>query len=78
MKASLACLSALCLLALSSPARAHHQNAATTPGYLAFWSGIQPRNPQALQAAIASGGVWRMAFVSKFRIVGGTLPDLAP
>ena len=73
MKTSLALLSALCLLALAAPAQAHHS--AAEAGYLVFWKGVPPKSGIDLRAT-ASSGIWNMAFISKYRILGAQLPSM--
>ncbi|MDB5046955.1 MAG: hypothetical protein JWO30_26 [Fibrobacteres bacterium] len=78
MKTSLALLSILCPLALAAPAMAHPNHPSSTQGYLVFWNGIPPKSGTSLGAIAAAPGFWRMAFVSKYPILGAQLPTLLP
>jgi hypothetical protein len=78
MKSIIAGFSAFCLLALAAPAIAHHESTGANQGYLVFWKGIPPKKGPALAAKAASPEIWRHAFVSKFPILGASLPALHP
>ncbi|HKP98411.1 MAG TPA: hypothetical protein VJ385_21955 [Fibrobacteria bacterium] len=75
MKPFSALFSAFCLLAFASPTRAHHE---TGSAYLVFWNGIVPKTGSGTGKTLASPGVWRMAFVSKYPILGAQVPALLP
>lgn len=78
MKSIIAAFSAFCLLTLAAPASAHHESAGADQGYLVFWKGIPPKKGSALAAKAASPEIWRNAFVSKYPILGASLPALNP
>lgn len=78
MKSFFAVLSAFGLLALAAPASAHHEATGADQGYLVFWKGFPPKLGPSLSAKASSPEIWRHAFVSKYRILGGSLPALQP
>jgi hypothetical protein len=78
MKTSLALLSSLCLLALAVPACAHPNHESPAQGYLVFWKGVQPKPGAFHGYGVSPSDFWRMAFVSKYRILGAQVPALLP
>jgi hypothetical protein len=76
MKSTLALLSALCLAVLARPASAHHLRSGMDPAYLVFWSGVAPKSASGIMSVTAARDFWSKAFVSKYRIVGASVPSL--
>jgi hypothetical protein len=68
---------AFLILSLSaSPLCAHPGHSGSEEGYLVFWKGIPPKSGTAFAAAAKAPDFWRFAFVSKYRIIGASLPNL--
>jgi hypothetical protein len=78
MKASSLLLATLGLAALCSTASAHPGHATAPVCYIAFWKGVLPESGTLHGPEAGSTAIWSKAFVSKYRIVGMGLPDLAP
>jgi hypothetical protein len=70
------------MAALSSAASAHPGHGsvpASAPAcYVSFWKGLLPKSGALKGSEAGTAGIWSKAFVSKYRIVGMGLPDLAP
>jgi hypothetical protein len=75
-----ATLAALCLIALAAQAHAHpgHAAAPSSGAYLVFWAGAPPKAVLGPIAAGSAPGFWKRAFISKYRILGTSLPILQP
>lgn len=78
MKSLFAVFPVFCFLALAAPASAHHESTGADQGYLVFWKGIPPKKGSAIISKAATPEIWRYAFISKYRILGASLPVLHP